>query len=145
MEDHPTAETSNDPATTEAAEPKQRKLRAENHEELLMGLANQSSTGDAAEPVELELWDRATVLKFFGGTKPIHISTLYRGVHSGLYPPPMNVSPNVVRWIGSECRAAQQRMLSQRAKPKPPPPPARRGRPPGRRRKAATATEAETA
>jgi hypothetical protein len=32
-------------------------------------------------------------LKFFGGTKPLHVSTLYRGVHSKLYPPPMNVNP----------------------------------------------------
>jgi predicted DNA-binding transcriptional regulator AlpA len=72
------------------------------------------------EPTELELWDRQTVLEFFGGSKPIHVSTLYRGIHSQLYPPPMNVAPNVVRWIGHECRAAQQRMLAARDQPKPP-------------------------
>jgi predicted DNA-binding transcriptional regulator AlpA len=70
------------------------------------------------EPTELELWDRKTVLAFFGGSKPIHVSTLYRGVNSGLYPPPMNVAPNTVRWIGHECRAARQRMLGERGKPK---------------------------
>lgn len=70
------------------------------------------------EPAELELWDREFVLAFFGGSKPIHISTLYRGVHNGIYPPPVNVSANVVRWLGHECRAARQRMLSARGKPK---------------------------
>ena len=92
------------------------------------------------EPAELELWDRATVQKFFGGSKPIHLSTLYRGVHSGLYPKPVNVSENVVRWIGHECRAARQRMIAERGEPKPLP---RRGRPRGSKRKAATAAEAE--
>jgi predicted DNA-binding transcriptional regulator AlpA len=95
IEDHPTDETPNAPATTERT--------------------------------DLELWDRATVLKFFGGSKPIHVSTLYRGIHSGRYPSPMNVSDNVVRWIGHECRAARQRMFSERGKPKLTTP--RRGRP----------------
>jgi hypothetical protein len=69
-------------------------------------------------PTELELWDRQKVLAFFGGSKPIHVSTLYRGVQNGIYPPPMNVSDNVVRWLGHECRAAQQRMFTARGKPK---------------------------
>ena len=86
---------------------------------------DQTPPGLTAEPAELELWDRATVLKFFGGTKPLHVSTLYRGVHSGRYPPPMYVSDNVVRWIGAECRAARRRMFSERGEPKPPPRPGR--------------------
>ena len=101
MEDHPTDQTPNVPATPEAD--------------------------------ELELWDCETVLRFFGGTKPIHTATLYRGIQTGRYPRPMNVSDNVVRWLGHECRAARQRMLSERAEPKTPPPPARRGRPRGRK------------
>jgi predicted DNA-binding transcriptional regulator AlpA len=60
------------------------------------------------EPAELELWDRAFVLRFFGGSRPLHVSTLYRGVRSGLYPQPVNVAPNTVRWLGHECRAARQ-------------------------------------
>ena len=89
-------------------------------------LADETSNVRAAsDPDELQLWDRETVLAFFGGSKPIHVSTLYRGVKSGIYPPPMNVSANVVRWIGHECRAARQRMIGERGKtPKPP-----RGRP----------------
>jgi predicted DNA-binding transcriptional regulator AlpA len=124
----PTDETPNE--TTEPADPKQRKRRAEHHAELLLGLANQSkqSSGDvdAADPTELELWDRATVLKFFGGSKPIHPATLYRNMASGIYPRPIHVSANVVRWVADECRAATQRMLAARDDPKPPSP--RRGR-----------------
>jgi hypothetical protein len=95
MEDHPTDQTPNAPATT--------------------------------KPTELELWERQTVLAFFGGDKPIHVSTLYRGVNSGLYPSPINVSANAVRWVADECRAARQRMLAARDEPKPPS--HRRGRP----------------
>jgi hypothetical protein len=78
------------------------------------------------EPTDEELWVRATVQKYFGGEKPIHVSTLYRGIDTGIYPPPINVSPNVVRWLPHECRAARQRMLSARGEPKAPSP--RRGR-----------------
>jgi hypothetical protein len=81
---------------------------------------------DAPAPEPIELWERETVLKFFGGDKPLHVSTLYRGVHSGRYPPPVYVSDNIVRWVGHECHAARQRMLSARAGPKQP---SRRGRP----------------
>ena len=143
-EDHP--QTPNDPA--EPADPKQRKRRAEHHAELLMGLANQrkqntdETPNDPAttEPTDEELWVRATVEKYFGGEKPIHTSTLYRGVESGLYPPPINVSPNVVRWIPHECRAARQRMLSERGKPKNLQGAARRGR-----KRGASAAKAKTA
>jgi predicted DNA-binding transcriptional regulator AlpA len=110
MEDHPTDQTPNAPATT--------------------------------EPAELELWDCATVLKFFGGSKPIHISTLYRGISNKFYPPPMNVSPNVVRWLGHECREAQQRQLAARDHPKKLQGAARRGRKRRNATKAASATEA---
>ena len=49
------------------------------------------------------LLDRATTLEFFGG---IDVSTLYRGMRSGRYPRPINVSDNLVRWLGDECEAA---------------------------------------
>jgi predicted DNA-binding transcriptional regulator AlpA len=69
------------------------------------------------------LWDRATTLAFFGD---IDVSTLYRGIHSGRYPRPVNVSSNVVRWLADECEAALARMIAERDEPKPP---ERRGRP----------------
>lgn len=110
IEDHPSGETPNNPATP--------------------------------DPADDELWDAPKVQEYFGGIKPIHISTLYRGVHSGLYPPPINVSPNVVRWLGGECRAARQRMLAARNQPKPKPAKPR-GRKPGQRieREAAAAVK----
>jgi predicted DNA-binding transcriptional regulator AlpA len=78
------------------------------------------------QQTQIEFWDRPTVLKFFGGSRPLHVSTLYRGVHRGRYPKPVNVAGNAVRWVRSECEAAAQRMLNERGDPKPPP---RRGRP----------------
>jgi hypothetical protein len=130
--DHPTP---NDPAATEPAEPRQRDRSRAEHD------ANQrkQSSGDvdAAEPIDEELWVRATVEKYFGGEKPLHTSTLYRGVESGIYPPPINVSANSVRWVPAECRAARQRMLAARDKPKPP---SRRGR-----KRGANAAKAKTA
>ncbi|MGY4261424.1 putative DNA-binding transcriptional regulator AlpA [Bradyrhizobium sp. USDA 4516] len=95
------------------------------------------NTSVTTDPDDLELWDRQTVQKFFGGTKkPIHLSTLYRGIASGLYPPPVNVGGNVARWVGQECRAARQRMLAARTRPVPTTLP-RRGRPPKKREAAA--------
>ena len=96
----------------------------------------------AAAPEPIELWERATVLKFFGGNKPLHQSTLYRGMKNDLYPRPIFVAGNAVRWVRSECEAARQRMLDKRAEPKPTAPP--RGRPRGRPRRL-IATETETA
>ena len=61
------------------------------------------------------LWDCATTCAFFGA---IDVSTLYRGVHSGRYPRPVNVSDNVVRWLADECEAALQRMIAARDEPK---------------------------
>jgi hypothetical protein len=91
-------------------------------------------------PDEIELWDRHSVCAFFGGReKPIHISTLYRGMARGLYPRPVNVAANVARWLGHECRAVRQRMLAERSKPAPTTLP-RRGRPPKARSSDATAT-----
>jgi predicted DNA-binding transcriptional regulator AlpA len=77
-------------------------------------------------PPTIEFLDRPAVLKFFGGSRPLHVSTLYRGMHSGLYPRPVNVSGNSVRWVKSECEDAAQRMIAARDEPKPP---ERRGRP----------------
>ena len=86
---------------------------------------------------ELELWSRQKVLAFFGGDRPLHASTLYRGLNDGIYPKPINTSPNAVRWLASECKGALDRMLSERGKPKPP---SNRGR-----KRGASAAKAKTA
>jgi predicted DNA-binding transcriptional regulator AlpA len=82
------------------------------------------------DPADDELWDAAKVQEYFGGTKPIHISTLYRGVDAKIYPSPINVAPNIVRWLPRECRAARQRMIAARDQPKPKP-----AKPRGRKRR----------
>jgi hypothetical protein len=69
-------------------------------------------------PAPIELWERNTVLRFFGGDKPLHISTLYRGMTTGIYPRPVNTSGNTARWLADECRAALQRMIAARDEPK---------------------------
>ena len=78
-------------------------------------------------PAPIELWERNTVLAHFGGDKPLHVSTLYRGIRSGIYPKPITTSGNTVRWLADECRATLQRMIS--ARDEPPRPRKPRGRP----------------
>jgi predicted DNA-binding transcriptional regulator AlpA len=54
------------------------------------------------------------VLAFFGGTKPIHIATLYNGMRRGRYPRPINIGG--MRWLKSECEATVRKMVEQRDK-----------------------------
>src|SRR5271166_4876343 len=63
-----------------------------------------------AEPPRL--WTVNTVLAFFGGEKPIDISTLYRGIHMGRYPRSVNIGG--ARWLADECEAALDRMINER-------------------------------
>jgi predicted DNA-binding transcriptional regulator AlpA len=91
-------------------------------------VSNPTTHGEAPKsPTPIELWERNTVLKFFGGDKPLHISTLYRGISTGIYPKPINTSGNSVRWLADECRAALDKMIT--ARDEPPKRPTRRGRP----------------
>ena len=56
---------------------------------------NITTTGEASNtPLPIELWERKTVLAYFGGDKPLHVSTLYRGMTTGIYPKPVNTSGN---------------------------------------------------
>jgi hypothetical protein len=101
-------------------------------------MTDNTSSKTLQPPAPIELWDRRAVLEFFGGTKPLHPSTLYRGLGL-IYPRPINTRGNTVRWLADECRAALQRMIAERDEP--PKRVERRGRPRGRGRKAATAAE----
>jgi len=58
-----------------------------------------------------EMMSLAAVLAFFGGDRPIHYSTLYRGIKDNRYPKGVPVGPNSVRWLRSECRAARQKLI----------------------------------
>jgi predicted DNA-binding transcriptional regulator AlpA len=91
--------------------------------------AAQGATPRKPEPIEL--LDRPAVLKFFGGSRPLHQSTLYRGLLDGTYPRPINVANGAVRWVKSECEETLRRMIAARYEPKPQP--IGRGRPRRRR------------
>jgi predicted DNA-binding transcriptional regulator AlpA len=62
----------------------------------------------------LELLDRRAVCSMFGGTKPIHPASLYRGIRQGRYPRPVKVGA-LSRWLKSECQAALEAMVAGRA------------------------------
>jgi predicted DNA-binding transcriptional regulator AlpA len=62
---------------------------------------------------DLDLLDRPSVCRLFGGTRPLNPSTLYRGIKLGRYPRPVKVGPGS-SWLRSECEAALQAMLNQR-------------------------------
>ena len=61
-----------------------------------------------------------TVLAYFGGNRHCTLSTLYRASSDGIYPKPVHVSAQPVRWLKSECEAALDRMIAARDEPKPP-------------------------
>jgi predicted DNA-binding transcriptional regulator AlpA len=61
-----------------------------------------------------ELLDRDAACRFFGGTRPIHAATLYRGIRKGHYPRPVKVGPGSSRWLREECVAALQAMVEGR-------------------------------
>jgi predicted DNA-binding transcriptional regulator AlpA len=62
-----------------------------------------------------DLLDRVEVCRYFGGTRPINASTLYRGIRKGRYPKPVHVGPGSSRWLRSECETALQAMVERRA------------------------------
>ena len=64
-----------------------------------------------------ELLSLAATCRFFGGDKPIHAATLYRGIAAGRYPPPVHIGPNTSRWVSSECHAARQKLIEGRREP----------------------------
>ncbi len=104
-------------------------------------MTSNTSSVTLQPPAPIELWDRRAVLEFFGGNRPLHPSTLYRGVSTGVYPKPINTSGNTVRWLADECRAALQRMIAERDEP--PKRVERRGRPRGNKAKTTTEVEAQ--
>ena len=61
-----------------------------------------------------DLLTATEVRAFFGGSKLIDATTLYRGIREGRYPKGINVWPRMVRWIRSECEAALAAMIAAR-------------------------------
>jgi hypothetical protein len=67
-----------------------------------------------------DLLDIDAVCKFFGGTKPLHPATIYRGLGTR-YPRPIRVSPNVNRWSRMECELALREIMEAPREPLPSP------------------------
>jgi predicted DNA-binding transcriptional regulator AlpA len=65
---------------------------------------------------QVEYLDNSAVCELIGGSRPIHPSTLWRGVKSGIYPEPVAVTPNNKRWKKSEVLAALEVRAAQRGK-----------------------------
>jgi predicted DNA-binding transcriptional regulator AlpA len=61
------------------------------------------------------LLDRAETCRFFGGTRPIHPATLYRGIREGRFPRAVKVGPGSSRWLHSECEVALAAMVEARS------------------------------
>jgi hypothetical protein len=60
---------------------------------------------------DVEMMTQAATCAFFGGDKPLHPSTLYRGIKAGRYPKPVHIGPNTARWVSSECHVARQKLI----------------------------------
>jgi predicted DNA-binding transcriptional regulator AlpA len=63
---------------------------------------------------DLDLLDRPSVCRLFGGTRPIDPATLYRGIAAGRFPAPVKIGPGSSRWLRSECEAALKRIITAR-------------------------------
>ena len=58
--------------------------------------------------------DMRAVCRLIGGSKPLHPSTLYRGIAANRYPKPVKVGPGSSRWLKSEIEACLQQMKEAR-------------------------------
>jgi predicted DNA-binding transcriptional regulator AlpA len=59
------------------------------------------------------LLDKGEVCRYFGGSKPINVATLYRGIRQGRYPRPVKVG-GLSRWLRCECEQVLQAMVNGR-------------------------------
>jgi predicted DNA-binding transcriptional regulator AlpA len=65
------------------------------------------------QELKSSLLDRRAVERFFGGTKPLNASTVYRHIKAGRIPAPIKISAGCSRWSLAECEAALARMGGQ--------------------------------
>ncbi len=63
--------------------------------------------------MQSELLDRVETCRFFGGSKPLDASTLYRGIRVGRFPKPVRIGGSS-RWLRSECEAVLRSMVEGR-------------------------------
>src|SRR5262245_39980962 len=61
-----------------------------------------------------ERLDLRSVCRFFGGSKPLDPSTVYRNIKTGVIPKPIRIGGSS-RWLRSECDAALKAVIYHRA------------------------------
>ena len=77
-----------------------------------MKSAGTQADQSTAEPVELA--DQAEACRILGGSaRPITRSTLYRGIHAGIYPRPIKIGA-MSRWVVPELYAAIRARIAER-------------------------------
>jgi predicted DNA-binding transcriptional regulator AlpA len=87
--------------------------RKDRPEEFHMNTATDDDVGRNFNGLQ-DLLDVDAVCRFFGGTRPIHPATLYRGIKQGRFPRPVKVGPGCSRWLLIECRAAREELIAGR-------------------------------
>ncbi len=60
------------------------------------------------------LLTREEVCVFFGGTKPLNPSTLYKGIQAQRFPKPVKIGPQTSRWVRSECEDKLRELMAAR-------------------------------
>jgi predicted DNA-binding transcriptional regulator AlpA len=68
---------------------------------------------NGAPKMQSHLLDKGEVCRYFGGTKPINPSTLYRNIRKGIYPKPLKVG-GLSRWLRTECEQVLRSMVDGR-------------------------------
>jgi predicted DNA-binding transcriptional regulator AlpA len=63
--------------------------------------------------MEIALLDKVEVCRFFGGSRPLHPASLYRGIKLGRYPRPVHIGGSS-RWVRRECDEALSKMVEAR-------------------------------
>jgi predicted DNA-binding transcriptional regulator AlpA len=91
------------------------------HSDLMEATGRPAPLGIAAQIDDDGLYDIGFVCAYFGGSKPLHPATIYRGIADGRYPRPARPSPNINRWVGRELKAAKQAIVDAPREPLPSP------------------------
>jgi predicted DNA-binding transcriptional regulator AlpA len=74
---------------------------------------NWDMSGEGPIDLPWDLLDKQAVCRMFGGSRPINVATLYRGIRKGIYPKAVKVGGSS-RWLRTECEAALRQMVDGR-------------------------------
>jgi len=73
-----------------------------------------STLRNSAAILDDDLLDVEATCAFLGGNKPIHFSTLYKGIRAGRFPRPIKIGPATSRWRGRDLRDCVARLADAR-------------------------------